>query len=124
MAAGFFVCLGYLLVTRYFPGFGVNYLGMSSLLNATTGAPIVDLAKAMAAPGAMDGWVAASHPLASKVGWFNINNISAAAFGLPAGFIVMYVVSMMTPAPKKEMQDFIDACRRPKGKSLMVEKTA
>jgi cation/acetate symporter len=124
MLAGFLVCLGYLVVTRYFPGFGVKFLGMSSLLNATTGAPVVDLARAMAAPDAMNGWVAANHAMASKVGWFNINNISAAAFGLPVGFLVMYVVSMITPAPSKEMQDFIDACRRPKGKTLMVEKTA
>ncbi|MFN3890391.1 MAG: sodium:solute symporter family protein [Beijerinckiaceae bacterium] len=124
MFAGFVVCLGYLIITRYFPGFGVQYLGMSSLLNPVTNAPVVDLAKAMAAPGAMDGWVAAAHPLASKVGWFNINNISAAAFGLPAGFIVMFVVSMMTPAPSLAMQEFIDACRRPKGKTLMEEKTA
>ena len=42
---------------------------------------------------------------------------------MPVGFIVMYVVSMMTTAPSKEMQDFIDACRRPKGKTLMVEHT-
>ncbi|MDP2356445.1 MAG: sodium:solute symporter family protein [Beijerinckiaceae bacterium] len=124
MAAGFGMCLGYLLVTRYFPGFGVQYLGMSSLLNPITNAPVVDLAKAMAAPGALDSWVAATHPLQSKVGWFNINNISAAAFGLPAGFAVMYVVSLMTPAPNQEMQDFIDACRRPRGKTLMEEKTA
>jgi cation/acetate symporter len=114
----------YLVVTRYFPGFGVASLGMSSLLNPITNAPIVDLAKAMAAPGAMDGWVAASHPLASKVGWFNLNNISAAAFGLPAGFLTMIIVSLMTPAPAKEMQDFIDECRRPRGKTMMEEKTA
>ncbi|MGL4241881.1 MAG: hypothetical protein ACRCTI_12275, partial [Beijerinckiaceae bacterium] len=63
-------------------------------------------------------------PLASRVGWFNLNNISSAAFGLPIGFLVMIVVSLMTPAPSKEMQDFVDACRRPKGKTLMEEKTA
>lgn len=124
MLAGFGATIMYLVVTRYFPGFGVKYLGMSSLLNPITWAPVVDVAKAMAAPNAMDGWVLASHPLASKVGWFNLNNISAAAFGLPAGFLVMYVVSMMTPAPAKEMQDFIDECRRPKGKSMMEEKSA
>jgi cation/acetate symporter len=84
---------------------------------------VVDLAKAMAAPNAMEGWVTGAHPLASKVGWFNINNISAALFGLPVGFLVMYVVSLMTPEPSKEMQDFIDACRRPKGQTLMEEKT-
>jgi cation/acetate symporter len=36
----------------------------------------------------------------------------------------MYVVSMMTAAPSKAMQDFVDACRRPKGKTIMEEKTA
>ena len=123
MAAGFFTTLGYLLVTRYFPGFGVQYLGMSALLNPITWAPIVDLKATMAAANAMDGWVTLAHPMASKVGWFNINNISAGAFGLPVGFVVMYVVSMMTPAPSKEMQDFIDECRRPKGKSMMDEKS-
>ena len=110
-------------MTRYFPGFGVQYLGMSALLNPITWAPIVDLKATMAAANAMDGWVTLAHPMASKVGWFNINNISAGAFGLPVGFVVMYVVSMMTPAPSKEMQDFIDECRRPKGKSMMDEKS-
>jgi cation/acetate symporter len=123
MLAGFGVCMMYLVVSRYFPGFGVKYLGMTALLNPITWAPIIDLTAAMAAPNAMDGWVVASHPMASKVGWFNINNISAALFGLPVGFLVMYVVSLMTPEPSKEMQDFIDACRRPKGDTLMEEKT-
>jgi cation/acetate symporter len=122
--AGFGVTLMYLVVTRYFPGFGVKYLFMSSLTNAA-GVPLIpDMAKALAAPGAMDSFVAVSHPLASKVGWFNINNISSAAFGLPVGFLVIYIVSQMTPAPSKEMLDFIDECRRPRGKSLMEEKTA
>jgi cation/acetate symporter len=122
--AGFGVTLLYLVVTRYFPGFGASYLGMSSLTNPA-GAPLIpDMAKALAAPGAMDSWVAASHPLASRVGWFNINNISSAAFGLPVGFIVIYVVSMMTPEPSKEMQAFIDDCRRPRGKTIMEEKAA
>ncbi len=122
--AGFGVTMLYLVVTRYFPGFGVQYLGMSSLLNPVTGAPLVNLAQAMAAPNAMDGWVTLAHPMASKVGWFDINNISSALFGLPVGFLVMIVVSLMTPAPSKEMQDFIDACRRPRGQTLMEEKTA
>jgi Na+(H+)/acetate symporter ActP len=54
---------------------------------------------------------------------FNINNISSAAFGLPVGFLVMVVVSLVTPAPSKELQQFIDDCRRPKGKTLMDEKS-
>lgn len=124
--AGFGVTLFYLVITRYYPHIGVNYFGMTSLLNPITGAPLIDaanMAKHLANPAVVDGPVLASNPLASRVGWFNINNISSAAFGLPVGLLVMYVVSMMTPAPSKAMQDFIDACRRPKGGTLMAEKS-
>jgi cation/acetate symporter len=47
--------------------------------------------------------------------WFGIRNISSALFGLPVAFIVTYLVSMVTPAPSKQMQDFIDSIRVPKG---------
>ena len=60
----------------------------------------------------------------SMANWFGIKNISSAAFGLPAGFIAMIVASLLTKAPSKEMQDFIDAVRIPKGGSMMEEKTA
>jgi cation/acetate symporter len=52
-----------------------------------------------------------------------IQNISAAILGLPVAFIVTVVVSLMTPAPSREMQDFIDEVRRPRGGVVMVEKT-
>jgi cation/acetate symporter len=52
-----------------------------------------------------------------------VQNISAAILGLPVGVIVTIVVSLMTPAPSKEMQDFIDEIRRPRGQTVMVEKT-
>jgi cation/acetate symporter len=47
--------------------------------------------------------------------WFGVKNISCGLFGIPAAFIVTYVVSLMTAAPAKEMQDFIDSIRVPKG---------
>lgn len=47
--------------------------------------------------------------------WFGIKNISCGLFGIPAAFIVTYIVSLMTTAPTKEMQDFIDSIRVPKG---------
>jgi cation/acetate symporter len=99
---------------------------MTSNLNPITWAPLItdaQMAQHLANPAIADGPVLATNPLASRVGWLNINNISSAAFGLPVGFIVMYVVSMMTPAPSKEMQDFIDECRKPKGKTIMDEKS-
>jgi cation/acetate symporter len=52
-----------------------------------------------------------------------IQNISAAIIGLPFGVAAMIIVSLMTPAPSREMQDFIDEIRRPRGPTVMVEKT-
>ena len=47
--------------------------------------------------------------------WFGIRNISSALFGLPVAFIVTIVVSLMTREPSKEMQEFVDSIRMPKG---------
>ncbi|MBA3904801.1 MAG: hypothetical protein C0522_14200 [Rhodocyclaceae bacterium] len=66
--------------------------------------------------------MAISHPLASKVGYFNVANISAGLFGMPIGFLTMYIVSKFTTAPTKELQSFIDDIRRPKGGAVMIEK--
>jgi len=124
--AGFFTTLVYLVVTRYYPWVGVEFLGMVSNTNPVTGANVVDLAKLKAENAALyyQNAVALSHPMANKVGWFSVSNISAGLFGLPVGFIVMYVVSLMTPAPSAEMRQFIDDVRRPRGGTLMEEKTS
>ena len=42
-----------------------------------------------------------------------------AIFGLPIGFIVIWAVSLMTPAPSQQMQEFIDQLRIPRGEILM-----
>jgi cation/acetate symporter len=47
--------------------------------------------------------------------WFGIRNISSALFGMPIAFIVTWVVSLMTAPPSKEMQEFVDSIRVPKG---------
>jgi cation/acetate symporter len=122
--AGFGLCLFYLLTTRYFPGFGVKYAGMTSLTNAATGAPLVpDLAKAMAAPNAMEVWPTLAHPLANKVGWFDLNNINCGMLGAPLGFLVIYVVSLLGKEPSREMQAYVDEIRKPRGRTVLEEKT-
>jgi cation/acetate symporter len=122
--AGFGLCLFYLVVSRYFPGFGVKYAGMTSLLNPVTGGPIIpDLAKAMALPNAMDAFPTLAHPLANKVGWFNLNNINCGLLGVPVGFAVIYIVSQFTTAPSREMQALVDEIRKPRGKMILEEKT-
>ncbi len=67
---GFLVTLMYLVVTRYVPWFGVEYLGMVSNKNPVTGANLVDLArlKAEQANVYYQSWVAVNHPMASRVG--------------------------------------------------------
>jgi cation/acetate symporter len=122
--AGFLTTLVYLVVTRYFPGFGVNVLGMYSNVHPITGAALVDIAKLKAEQPQIfeQGWVAINHPLASRVGYFNVANISAGLFGMPIGFLTMYIVSKFTTAPTKELQDFIDQIRQPRGATVMAEK--
>ena len=51
--------------------------------------------------------------------WFGVQNVSAGIFGIPLGFLVTWLVSLVTPEPGKEMQDFIDSIRLPKGESAM-----
>ncbi|MBM3601932.1 MAG: cation acetate symporter [Alphaproteobacteria bacterium] len=123
MIAGFGLCLFYLVCTRYFPGYGVAYFGMSSLTNAATGAPLVDIAAAMKLPNAMEMWPTLAHPMANKVGWFNLNNINCGLLGAPLGFLVIYVVSLMGPEPSKEMQAYVDEIRKPRGRTILEEKS-
>ncbi|MGE0286975.1 MAG: sodium:solute symporter family protein [Bradyrhizobium sp.] len=121
--AGFGLCLFYLVTTRYFPGAGVKYFGMTSLLNPITGAPVVDIVKAMALPNAMENFPTLAHPLANKVGWFNLNNINCGLLGAPVGFLTIIVVSLLGKEPSKEMQAYIDEIRKPRGRTVLEEKT-
>ena len=46
---------------------------------------------------------------------FGIKTIAAGIFGRPLNFIVTFVVSRLTPPPPKEIQEFVDHIRYPKG---------
>ena len=121
--AGFGLCLFYLVVSRVLPGLRRQVCGHDLALNPVTGAPIVDIAKAMALPNAMEMMPTLAHPMANKVGWFNLNNINCGLLGVPVGFPVIYVVSLMTPEPSKEMQALVDEIRKPRGRTVLEEKT-
>ena len=45
--------------------------------------------------------------------WWGISAISAGLWGVPLGFIVSIVVSLITPAPEKETQDLVEHVRYP-----------
>ena len=124
---GFGVCVYYLLGTRYgAPGF-VEMWSWLSGASPEAMARFAELkaAVASAAPDAKAAAETAFDTYAQSIAsWFGIKNLSAAAFGLPVGFVVMIVVSLFTKAPSKEMQDMIEEIRVPKGKIIMEEKTA
>ncbi len=46
--------------------------------------------------------------------WFKMNPISAGVFGMPAGLLTIIVVSLLTPAPDKETQEFVEHVRYPR----------
>ena len=45
--------------------------------------------------------------------WWGILPISAGVFGVPLGFAVIIVVSLITPAPKREIQELVEHVRYP-----------
>jgi cation/acetate symporter len=121
MITGFGICLYYLVATRYYPEDFIamwrpdDVVAKMQELLAAVGAASDDAAKT-AAGAALKAFTTA------EAKWFGINNISAALFGVPVNLAVTVVVSLLTPAPSKEMQDMIDNVRMPKGDVVMVEK--
>jgi len=45
--------------------------------------------------------------------WWDIQPISAGLFGIPLGFAVIIIVSLLTPAPDRETQQLVDHVRYP-----------
>ncbi|MFM2042821.1 MAG: hypothetical protein RLY86_1397 [Pseudomonadota bacterium] len=132
MIAGFSLTMMYLLVSRYFPEFGMEYLGMTINMNAAGTAQVVSAEALQAARAAIETAVAGGDAAAiakaelalhnlliNRVGWFSVANLSSGLFGIPLSFAVMIIVSLLTKAPSKEMQDFIDQLRVPKGGTMM-----
>jgi cation/acetate symporter len=127
MIAGFGLCMYYLLGTRYGAiGFYEMWSGLSTASpEAVAKFAELKAALAAAAPDAQAAALTALDKHAQTIAnWWGVKNLSAAAFGLPVGFVVMIVVSMLTKAPSVEMQNFIEEIRVPRGKTMMEEKTA
>jgi cation/acetate symporter len=125
MIAGFGICLYYLLGTRYGAvGFYETWSGLSTA-SAEAVAQFAELkaAYAAAAPEAQAAaWAALDKHAQTMANWWGIKNLSAAAFGLPVGFLTMIIVSRLTKEPSAEMQAFIEELRVPRGKTMMEEK--
>ncbi len=122
MILGFGVCIYYLVGTRYFaPSF---YETWSWLSNAGP-AKAAEFAKLKAACSADVAKCVAFDKYAQGIAnWWGVRNISAALFGLPVGFLAIWIVSLLTPAPSQAVMDMVDATRRPRGDTIIKEKGA
>jgi cation/acetate symporter len=47
--------------------------------------------------------------------WWGIKTVSSGIFGIPLGFITIWIVSRLTAEPSKDMQEFVESVRYPKG---------
>ena len=128
MILGFGACLYYLVGTRYY---AVSFFDMWSGLSGATPAAkakFVELKNAwMAAadgPAKAAAYAALDKQAQAVANWFGVKNISAAIFGLPLGFLGIIVGSLLTAPPSKEVQDMVDATRRPAGDLIMRDKDA
>jgi cation/acetate symporter len=48
------------------------------------------------------------------VSWFNTGTVASGVFGIPLGFITIWIVSLLTKAPPVELQQFVVDIRYPK----------
>jgi len=60
----------------------------------------------------MRGLFGVTSPIADNI-WWDIQPISAGVFGVPLGFLVIIIVSLVTPAPKPEVQQLVEHVRYP-----------
>jgi cation/acetate symporter len=53
--------------------------------------------------------------------FLGISHLSAGIFGMPANFLLVYVVSKVTTAPPQEIQDLVDELRHPQDDDALIE---
>jgi cation/acetate symporter len=96
---------------------------MTALADPATGAPLVDVARAMAdAKIAADIPAQATNPLQSKVGWFGLSNLAAGLPGLPLGFLVIWGASLIGRAPPRDLQASVMESHTPRGHPVLPQR--
>ena len=116
MLAGLAVCLYYMLAPRYMPF--AFYETSSFLSNATPDEAArynalrqaYYLADEAARAAALAAWAETARAVAN---WGGIKRDFAALFAVPVGFLVMFGVSLFTPAPSRDVQSFVEDLRKP-----------
>jgi cation/acetate symporter len=133
MVAGFAVCVFYLFGSEYQPEWFIRtFRGDEAVgrmeevlaqLRAAQEAVISAGAAATAeAKAALTNATAAwTRFYKVEATWFGVNNIAAGLYGIPVSFVVTILVSLMTAAPSREMQGFIEQIRTPRGGIVMAD---
>jgi cation/acetate symporter len=117
MIAGLVVCLYYMIVPRYFPyAFYETSRPFSNATEAQASAydalqQIYYLADAQTRPAMAMLWEANVRAIAN---WWGVKGIFAGVFGMPVGFVVAIAVSLLTPAPSADVQNFVEDLRKPR----------
>ena len=122
MLAGLTVTLGYIGGSYFAPVPFYEATGGLSDAGSMAGAKVAalqgvaDKASVETKPAAEAALVAYARGTPYKAGaanWFGIHNSAAALFGLPLGFFITILVSLLTRRPSAETLDFVRAIRRP-----------
>jgi cation/acetate symporter len=61
-------------------------------------------------------YAALTHPFfggSAAAQWFGIEPIASGIFGLPLGFALIVIVSLLTPAPDEDVQELVENVRYP-----------
>jgi cation/acetate symporter len=116
MLAGLAVCLYYMLAPRYFPFAFYETSSFLSDATAPEAARYYDLrqsyylADEATREAALAAWQEATRDVAN---WGGIKRDFAGLFAVPMGLAVMIGVSLFTPAPARDVQNFVEELRKP-----------
>jgi cation/acetate symporter len=124
IAAGFGICLYYLIGTRYG---ATQFIETWSWMSSATTDQLDRFAELKAAydaaaPTMKEASLAALQEHARAIAnWLGVNPLSAAVFGIPIGFAVMLAASLATRMPSAERQVFVDELHRPNSGGTIIE---
>lgn len=116
MLAGLALCLYYMLAPRYMP---FAFYETSSFLSDATVAEAARyndlrqgyyLADEATREAALTAWQEAARTIAN---WGGVKRDFAGLFAVPIGLMVTIGVSLFTPAPAREVQNFVEELRKP-----------
>lgn len=122
MVAGLLLTIGYTGGSHFAPVTFFEATGRLSDAGAMAAKKVADLKSIaekaspetkVAAEAQLLGYVQGSAFKAGAANWLGIHNTAAAVFGLPLGFFLIILVSLLTRRPSDETLQFVEGIRRP-----------